>query len=80
MIEDKYFSFIRICPETKQKIADYQHSYSNGVCPSCGDVDNSTFTHAIQISGKWHRPTLFERLKGNKSKFVEKENKNGSSN
>lgn len=70
---DAIFSCIFVCPVTKEVISERKHYYNYGICPSCGDVNSSgTITHAKKQSGKWNRPSLFERILGKKTEWVQK--------
>lgn len=59
---DEHYSFVYVCPTTGEQLLRDEYSYSSGVCPKCGDVSGSTFTHHDKIVGKWERPNLFERI------------------
>ena len=71
---DTNYTHIDICPETGEQLNDDEVYYSEGVCPKCGHVDNSTITHYKQVVGRWNRPSFFEKwFKGKKIEFLRKE-------
>lgn len=73
MKTDKDYSYISVCPVTKDQLSNGDLMHSNGICPRCGHDDNSTITHEEKIVGKWVRPTFFEKLMGHRKYFIHKE-------
>jgi len=69
----KNYTHIKLCPNTKKRLTEGEYAYSHGICPRCGNNAYSTFTHSMDIVGKWNTPSLLERLKGIKAEFIEKE-------
>jgi hypothetical protein len=39
---------VRHCSECDHKLSDNQYSYSNGVCPYCGNDSGSTFVSIVR--------------------------------
>lgn len=71
---DKDYTFIWVCPETNERIREREYRYSEGVCPRCGHVHESTFTHGTKVSGRWNRPSAWERyILGRHQEFIRKE-------
>ena len=68
---DEHFTYLMVCPKT-EKLAHYYES-SGGICTRCGHDNDSTFTHAVAIIGKWKRPSWSEWLFGSRKTFVEKD-------
>lgn len=70
---DKNYSSVLACPEAKKQMSDYEYRYSNGVCPRCGNIQNSTFVHATRIVGQWERPSVWEWVCGKRAVFHPKQ-------
>lgn len=70
---DEDYSFIYVCPKTKEELSNHEVFYSHGVCPRCGHNDNSTITHYDKVVGRYNRPSMLERLQGKKTEFLTKE-------
>jgi hypothetical protein len=66
---DNYWSSILVCPDTGAQVARNAHAYGGGVCPACGNLDGSTFTHCVPKAGKWERPSLVEWMAGKRKIF-----------
>jgi len=69
---DKEFSAELVCPTNRitESFAGKMSSWG-GVCRFCGHCSKSSVTHAVKISGKWKRPSIFEWLSGKRKYFIE---------
>lgn len=38
------------CINCEVEISDYEHAYSSGVCPKCGNYSNSTFVAVNKVA------------------------------
>ena len=71
---DTDWTFIWVCPTTGKQLFKDEVYYSKGVCPRCGDISGSTFTHEKKIVGKWQTFNLFEKkFQGKRDRFIRKE-------
>lgn len=64
------YTSVSLCPTTKKQLTNKQRAYSDGVCPHCGHVSRGTYTHEEKVSGRWTKPTLWQRLRGDKPEFI----------
>lgn len=69
---DKNYSYIFVCPVTNEYVSESKHYYNCGICPSCGDKQSGFHGHSVKQSGKWNRPSFFERILGKKTEWVQK--------
>jgi len=70
-LANKYTS-IDVCPETGERLYDVY--WQDGVCPHCGDANDSSIIHHNKVPGRWNRPNLFERIfQGKRTEFLTKE-------
>ena len=71
---DEKYSYITVCPNTGERLYRDEVYENKGVCASCGHVDGYNISHYTTISGRWNRPSLFERwFQGKRTEFLRKE-------
>jgi len=68
MKEDKQDSFIYRCPVNGNQI-NIKTVQKSRQCPSCGHQLLFKWDHACSTRGKWFRPSLWERLQGERAIF-----------
>jgi len=72
MKTDETYSYIEVCPTTQAQV---NTDMSNGgVCPHCGHLKDSSWSHSQKIPGRFVRPSFVERwFEGKKLEFIRKE-------
>jgi hypothetical protein len=75
MILCKDWTYIYVCPVTKERLFRNDVFYSSGICPRCGHDDESTICHEEKVVGKWTvKPSWIDRVfRKKKQKFYTKE-------
>lgn len=43
------WTYLLVCPVTCLVLSDNQNMYSSGICPHCGNNNNSTITHRTKV-------------------------------
>lgn len=70
---DSNFSSIYVCPINGDRVKWDEMMHSHGVCHICGHDTKYSVTHATSAPGKWLRPSIFEWFRGDRKKFIKKE-------
>jgi len=72
MKTDKTYSYIEVCPKTQIQVNT--ENSNGGVCPHCGHLNSSSWSHSEKIPGRFNRPSFKERwFEGKKLEFIRKE-------
>ncbi len=76
---DEHYTAIEVCPNTGEMMSHEDIYRNKGVCKYCGDTrmvagDPSSIAHHKQITGRWKRYNIFEKLfMGKRNEFFRKD-------